>query len=138
MGGVVAAWRTRNGFEGGWYVAEDGAFAGDAGSSVGVGEAEEGDVEAVRANGGSFKGGGGAVGVDLDEADKEVHTGSEETVRDDIVGKELHDGCFEGADVLFAESCGHRGRKGGAMQKRDVRDRVGGGAAEVNEGRSLL
>lgn len=69
-------------------------------------KAEEEDVKGVEANGKSFER-SRIFGVVLVEADEVVETGSEGTLPDGIVGKRLNDGCFEGGNCLFAESCGH-------------------------------
>lgn len=50
---------------------------------------------------------GKLFGQDLNQAGKEVGTGGEEIMPDNIVREGLQDGGLEGGEGLFTESCGH-------------------------------
>lgn len=64
-------------------------------------------MKRVRRDGGGFEGGGGLVGVQLDEADEGIDSGGERGVPDDVVVWGLHDCSFEGGDGMFSESGSH-------------------------------
>lgn len=64
-------------------------------------------MKKVRGDGGSLERAGELVGIEMDEADEGVVSGSEETVSDEIVLGGLHDNCFRSGYGLFAESCVH-------------------------------
>lgn len=62
-------------------------------------------MKGVGDDGGSSEEDGGFVGVDFDEAGQRTRTGGEKIVPEDTVGGRLPDGCFEGWNSLFSESC---------------------------------
>lgn len=84
-----------------WGVPEEGGVAGDDCLFEAVREVQKGDVKTSRGVGGSSERDGGLVGVNLDEADKEVNTSGERTVPNDIVWERLRYVCFESGDGLF-------------------------------------
>lgn len=106
-GSALADWGKESCMEGGWDIAEDGEVVKNAASLEEVGKVEKGDVERVGGEGGPFGRSGELFGVDLEQSEEGVNISGERTVPDNIVGEELHDDCFEGADSLFAESCSH-------------------------------
>lgn len=55
----------------------------------------------------------------------------------DVVGEGLHDGCSEGGNGLFAESCGHAVSEGQEMLTGGVINRIEEGAVEMSKGELL-
>lgn len=60
----------------------------------------------------SFEREGELVGVHLGKAGEQVETGGERILPDEVVTKELHDGCFQSAGAFFVEACGRKTSKG--------------------------
>lgn len=121
-----------------WNAAEEGEAVGHASSSKGVREIEKGNVMGARDDGGGFERGGRLVGVDFDEANEAFCTGCEGILRNDFVGGELRDGCFESGEGLFAEGCGQRLSKGRGMGRGAVGDGVKEGVFAVSTNGLLL
>lgn len=95
-------------------------------------------MKEVSADGGRFERGGVLLGVDLDDADKGVITGGHGTMPDYVAGRGLYDGCLEGGDGLFAETCEHGVSEGGGTQRRAVGDELEEGIVKVSEGELLF
>lgn len=58
----------------------------------------------------------------MNEAVEGDETGGENTLQEDIVGGELHDGCLKCENGLLAECCSHGVSEGGSMCRELVRD----------------
>lgn len=93
--GLVSVLGRRTGLEEGWGAPENDEAVGEADSSEGIQEAENGSMKEIGGDGGGSDERGYLFTVKLYEDDEKVITGGDGVLPDNIVGAKLHDGCLE-------------------------------------------